>query len=203
MIPSELVLATANRGKITELRALVDEWGIVDVRSLADFGPVVLPDEAGSTYRENAELKARAVAAATGLPALADDSGLEVDALDGAPGVRSARFAPDDPARVTRLLTALRGVETVRRGARFRCAVVLAWPDGRVVSAEGSCEGRIAAEPQGSGGFGYDPVFIAEEAGRTFAQVTAAEKRALSHRARAMRALGMRLHNIARRGAPC
>lgn len=203
MIPSRLVLATANPGKVRELRALVAAWGAVEVRALADVGPVVLPPETGTTYGENAELKARAVAAATGLPALADDSGLEVDALDGAPGVRSARFAPDDPSRVAGLLAALAGVEPGGRGARFRCVVVLAWPDGRLVSAEGSCEGWIATHARGSGGFGYDPVFVAAETGRTFAEATADEKRALSHRARAMHALGMRLQNIARGGAPC
>lgn len=188
MIPSRLILATANAGKVAELSGLVREWGVREVRSLADMPGVALPDEDGATYADNAALKARAVAAATGLPALADDSGLEVEALAGAPGVRSARFAPSDGERITRLLDALRGV-TDRR-ARFRAVVVLAWPDGREERAEGVCEGRIAEAATGGGGFGYDPVFVADALGRTFAEATAEEKARVSHRAGAVRALG-------------
>lgn len=193
MIPSRLVLATTNPGKIVELRALVGEWGPVDVVSLADFPDVRPPEESGATYLENALLKARAVAAATGLPALADDSGLEVDALGGAPGVRSARFAPSDAQRVDRLLTALLGVAD--RRACFRCVVVLAWPDGRTEEAEGVCAGRVAEHADGAGGFGYDPVFVSDELGlgRTFASAPERDKARVSHRARAMRALGGRL----------
>ena len=191
MIPSQLVLATANPGKTRELRALVGEWGPIDVRSLADFPGVRLPEEDGATYADNAVLKARAVAAATGLPALADDSGLEVEALSGAPGVRSARFAPSDAERIARLLEVLRDADD--RRARFRCVVVLAWPDGRLEQAEGACTGRIAERTIGAGGFGYDPLFVADELGRTFAAATAEEKARVSHRARAVRALGERL----------
>lgn len=195
MIPSCLVLATSNPGKVVELRGLVREWGRVDVRSLGEFPGLVLPEEDGATYAANAGRKAQAIAVATGLPALADDSGLEVDALGGAPGVRSARFAPSDDARIAKLLAALRDVTD--RGARFRAVVVLAWPDGREEQAEGLCAGRIAATPDGAGGFGYDPVFVAAELGRTFAAATAAEKARVSHRARAMRALGARLASSA------
>jgi XTP/dITP diphosphohydrolase len=163
------------------------------VRSLADVPPLVLPEETGATYEANATLKARAVAAAAGLPALADDSGLEVDALDGAPGVRSARYGASDGERIGRLLAALAGRRGKERAARFRCVVSLAWPDGRVVSAEGACEGTITEAPEGQGGFGYDPVFHATELGRTFAAASSAEKARVSHRARAMRALGRRL----------
>ena len=191
MIPSRLVLATANVGKARELRELVEAWGALDVQSLRDFPDVGLPEEDGVTYVENALLKARAVAAATRLPALADDSGLEVDALSGAPGVRSARFAPTDAARIARLLDALRGA--VDRRARFRCVVALAWPDGRTEHAEGVCTGRIAERADGVGGFGYDPVFVADELGRTFAAATREEKARVSHRARAVRALSGRL----------
>lgn len=191
MIPSQLVLATANPGKTRELRALVGEWGPIDVRSLADFPDVRLPEEDGATYADNAVLKARAVATATGLPALADDSGLEVEALSGAPGVRSARFAPSDAERIARLLEVLRDAED--RRARFRCVVALAWPDGRFEQAEGACTGRIAERTIGAGGFGYDPLFVADELGRTFAAATAEEKARVSHRARAVRALGERL----------
>jgi XTP/dITP diphosphohydrolase len=191
VIPSQLVLATANPGKTRELRALVGEWGPIDVRSLADFPGVRLPEEDGATYADNAVLKARAVATATGLPALADDSGLEVEALSGAPGVRSARFAPSDAERIARLLEVLGDAED--RRARFRCVVAVAWPDGRLEQAEGACTGRIAERTIGAGGFGYDPLFVADELGRTFAAATAEEKARVSHRARAVRALGERL----------
>jgi XTP/dITP diphosphohydrolase len=203
VIPSRLVLATANPGKVAELRQLVLEWGSVEVRSLGDFPGAILPEEDGPTYAANATLKAHAVAAATGLPALADDSGLEVDALGGAPGVQSARYAPSDRERITKLLAALRGVTD--RGARFRAVVVLAWPDGRTVEGEGVCTGRIADAPKGSGGFGYDPVFVADEIGRAFGVVTPSEKARVSHRARAMRALGARLASSTLRppGAAC
>jgi XTP/dITP diphosphohydrolase len=198
VIPSRLVLATANPGKTRELRALVGEWGTIDVRSLADFPDVRLPEEDGATYAENAALKARAVATETGLPALADDSGLEVEALSGAPGVRSARFAPSDAERIARLLEVLRDADD--RRACFRCVVALAWPDGRLEQAEGACAGRIAERTIGAGGFGYDPLFVADELGRTFAAATAEEKARVSHRARAVRALGGRLG--ARSGRP-
>jgi XTP/dITP diphosphohydrolase len=203
VIPSRLVLATANPGKVAELRQLALEWGTVDVRSLAEFPGVVLPQEDGATYAANAGRKAHAVAVATGLPALADDSGLEVDALAGAPGVHSARFAPSDDERIAKLLSALRGVAD--RTARFRAVVVLAWPDGRDAQGEGLCAGRIAETPDGGGGFGYDPVFVADDLGHTFGAATPAEKARVSHRARAMRALGARLTSSALRrpGAPC
>jgi XTP/dITP diphosphohydrolase len=191
VIPSRLVLATANPGKVVELSQLVRAWGPIEVLSLADFPGLTLPAENGASYLDNALLKARAVAAGSHLPALADDSGLEVAALAGAPGVQSARFAPSDPERIARLLAALRG--TSDRRAHFRCVVVLVWPDGRSASAEGSCVGRIAERPEGAGGFGYDPVFIADELGQTFAAAAAEEKARVSHRARAMRALGARL----------
>jgi XTP/dITP diphosphohydrolase len=208
MIPPRLVLATTNPGKLEELRALVAEWGPVEVESLTAFPGVAPGEETGASYAENAVAKARAVAAATGLPALGDDSGLEVDTLGGAPGVRSARWAGEaagDAGRVARLLAALVGVPDHARGARFRCVVALAWPDGRVETAAGECRGRIAAASAGTRGFGYDPVFVADDLGRTFAEASAAEKRAVDFRARAMRALGARLRALALRGAggPC
>ncbi|HJQ84095.1 MAG TPA: non-canonical purine NTP pyrophosphatase, partial [Candidatus Binatia bacterium] len=136
MIPPRLVVATGNAGKLAELRALVLEWGPAEVLSLADFPGAACPEERDTSYAENAVAKAAAVAAATGLPALGDDSGLEVDALDGAPGIRSARFAATDPERVAKLLVMLRDVPEPARGARFRCVVALAWPDGRTLTAE-------------------------------------------------------------------
>jgi len=193
MIPPRLVLATANRGKLEELRALVAEWGPAEVRSLADFPGVTCPEETGGSYLENALAKARTVAAATALPALADDSGLEAEGLGGAPGVRSARYAPTDAARVARLLAELAGVPRAARRACFRCVVALAWPGGAAVTAEGTCRGRIAIAPSGGGGFGYDPVFVADGLGCSFAAAAPADKQRVSHRARAVRALGARL----------
>jgi XTP/dITP diphosphohydrolase len=196
MIPARLVLATGNPGKARELRTLVEEWGLVETLDLQAFAHVVLPEEHAASYEENAAGKARATAAATGLPALADDSGLEVDALGGEPGPRSARWAgpaATDGERVAKLLGALAGVPDGERGARFRCAVALAWPDGRLTTAEGDCRGRIARAPEGREGFGYDPVFVADDLGRTLASATPVEKQRVSHRARAMRRLGARL----------
>jgi XTP/dITP diphosphohydrolase len=194
MIPRRVVLATANAGKIAELGPLVAEWGGVTVRTLAHHPGVMLPVESGHTYAENAIVKACAVARAVGLPALADDSGLEVDALGGAPGVHSARYAgPDDAARVAKLLGELASVPAKRRTARFCCVVALAWPEGRLETATGECAGRIATAPHGAGGFGYDPIFVADELGETLAAVAPADKQRVSHRARAVRALGARL----------
>jgi XTP/dITP diphosphohydrolase len=133
------------------------------------------------------------VCEATGLPALADDSGIEVDALGGAPGVLSARYADSEESRNARLLAELRDVPEARRTARYRAAAALALPDGRIVVAEGSCEGRIALAPRGRGGFGYDPIFFSVELGRTVGEASAVEKARISHRARAMRALGAKL----------
>jgi XTP/dITP diphosphohydrolase len=196
VIPDRLILATANRGKVRELGTMLAAWPLRELRALDAFPAIVMPPEDGATYAENAALKARAVADATGWPALADDSGLEVAALDGAPGIRSARWAVDDAARVARLLAALAGCDD--RRARFVCVVALAWPDGRVVCADGACPGVIATAPVGQGGFGYDPVFVADAlGGRTFAEVGASEKDAVSHRVHAIRALETRL-----RGAP-
>jgi XTP/dITP diphosphohydrolase len=193
MTLDRLVLATANPGKVRELTALVREWGGVDVLSLADVGPVEMPDETGATYAENAALKARAVCAATSLPALADDSGIEVDALGGRPGVYSARYAASEGAANAKLLAELRDVPDGRRTARYQAVVVLALPDGRLFDDRGTCEGRIAGAPRGDGGFGYDPIFVSTELGRVVAEASAEEKARVSHRAQAVRALGRRL----------
>jgi XTP/dITP diphosphohydrolase len=191
MIPDRLVLATANPGKIAELRALVGEWGSVETQGIDTLGGMVLPPEGEASYAENAIAKARAVALASGLPALGDDSGLEVDALGGAPGVLSARLAATDPERIATLLARLANASD--RRAHFRCVVAIAWPDGRVETAEGTCAGLIVEAPVGRGGFGYDPIFLADELGHTFAEATASEKARVSHRARAVRALGRHL----------
>lgn len=162
------------------------------VMSLAPFVPVPTVREDGDSYRANAEIKALAYAEHTGSMTLADDSGLEVDALDGAPGLYSARFAgavSNAAANIDRLLTALASVPDERRSARFRCAIALAHPNGEIRTAEGTCEGWIANGSRGRGGFGYDPVFRPAHATATFAEMIDEEKDEVSHRANALRAL--------------
>jgi len=186
-----LVMATRNAGKVDEIRRLLDGMDL-DVRSLADFPGVPEVVEDGETFRDNALKKALTVSAATGCLALADDSGLEVDALGGAPGVRSARFAGEaasDAENNAKLLELLAGLPEERRTARFRCVLVLADPSGRRVFAQGACEGRITVKPAGTGGFGYDPVFFVPALGRTMAELEPAEKNRISHRGEALRRL--------------
>ncbi|HMK12327.1 MAG TPA: RdgB/HAM1 family non-canonical purine NTP pyrophosphatase [Acidimicrobiales bacterium] len=190
----KVVLASANPDKAKEILEIVGPLGIeVEPR------PASIPDveEDADTLHDNARLKAMAIAAATGEPALADDTGLEVDALDGAPGVRTARFAGEDATysdNVDLLLHSLRDVPTAQRSARFRTVATVCWPDGREVAAEGEVRGHIAPEARGARGFGYDPVFVPDEGdGRTFAEMSEAEKHALSHRGRAFRALAAKL----------
>jgi non-canonical purine NTP pyrophosphatase (RdgB/HAM1 family) len=193
--PSRLALATRNPGKVREILEICSDW---PVRwSLAtDAGGPAWPqvEETGETYLDNALLKARAAASALGVPAVADDSGIEVDALGGGPGPVSARFAgprSTDEENLLLLIERLRGVAPEERTARYRCVAACAWPDRREVWAEGACEGRLILEPRGSGGFGYDPVFIPEgEVDRTMAQLSAQEKNSISHRGRALRSLG-------------
>jgi XTP/dITP diphosphohydrolase len=182
-----LVLATGNAKKVVEVQGYLPA---LEVRSLADHPSIAMPPEDGETFEENAAAKALHVARALGLPVLADDSGLEVDALGGAPGVRSARYAEgSDRDRVVKLLGALEGVPPAARGARFVCALALATPDGRVERVRGTVEGSILAEARGEGGFGYDPVFLVGGGGRTMAELTLAEKNAISHRGRALAAM--------------
>ncbi len=186
----KLVFASRNAGKLREASALLAPLGF-EVAPLADFTDADVEEDA-DTFAGNAEKKARAAVAATGLPALADDSGLEVDALDGAPGVRSARFAGaphDDAANNALLLARLDAVPDAARTARFRCVVVYLEPGGAPRVAEGTCEGRILCAPRGAGGFGYDPLFLPDGQTRTMAELTVEEKNRLSHRARALRAL--------------
>jgi XTP/dITP diphosphohydrolase len=188
---SRIVLASGNAGKAREVEALLGgRYAIVLQR---DCGVEPVP-ETGTTFAENALIKARHAARVSGLPALADDSGIEVDALDGAPGVYSARYAgpgASDADNVRKLLEALRDVPDDRRTARFRCVLAfVAGPDDPApVLASGTWEGRIATVPAGGGGFGYDPVFIDSDSGRTGAELTAAEKNARSHRGQALRDL--------------
>lgn len=184
----KLVLATHNEGKVRELRELLAGTGY-DVVSLAEYPHVPEVIEDGDTFRANAVKKARQVAAAVGEIALADDSGLEVDYLNGAPGVHSARFAGtghDDAANNQKLLKLLQGVPPEKRTARFRCVVAVATPDGRVETAEGTCEGLIIDEPRGENGFGYDPLFWVSEYGKTFAELDGTTKNSISHRGQAL-----------------
>jgi XTP/dITP diphosphohydrolase len=188
-VGKRLLLATNNPGKAAEYRGLLEGcgWELVAPR---DLGLHLEVEEAGADYAENARIKAEAFAKASGLVALADDSGIEVDALGGAPGSLSARFGGEDASdaqRVALLLERLAGVPPERRSARFRCLIAVARPDGEVSLFEGQCEGRVAEEPRGEGGFGYDPVFLLPERGLTLAELPPEEKNAVSHRGRAAR----------------
>jgi XTP/dITP diphosphohydrolase len=186
----EVVLATSNPGKLLEVRGLLGDLPIL-LRSAEAFPDVLLPEE-GDDYRANAVAKARTAARDTGRLALADDSGLEVEALGGGPGPRSARYGGpglDDRGRIAVLLEALANVPAERRRARFVCVAALATPEGEVVTARGECAGRILDAPRGRGGFGYDPVFEPEGRGRSMAELPPGVKNRISHRARAFRAL--------------
>ena len=181
------VLATHNPGKLREMGEILKDFGI-EVVSPRDLGITVDVEETGTTFAENAMLKAKAICKAAGLPAIADDSGLCVDALGGAPGVYSARYGGeglDDKGRYLLLLSSLRGAPT--RAAHFACAVACAFPNGDTLTAEGRCDGSIAYAPLGEGGFGYDPVFLLPGTGKTFGQLTQEEKSAVSHRGRALK----------------
>ena len=192
----KLMLATTNPGKVREFKALLGQYELMQGLTLLtpqDWpGPLPEVEETGATFAENARLKAVTLAQATGLPALADDSGLCVDALGGEPGLHSARWAGagvSDKERNARLLERLAGVPAEERTARYVCVVSLALPDGRSTEAEGICEGVILEMPHGSNGFGYDPLFLVPELGRTMAELAETEKNQVSHRAQAVTAL--------------
>ena len=205
---NRLVLATGNRGKVEEFRAALAPLDL-ELLAAADLELGDPPEESGLTYEENALLKAAHAAHASGLPALADDSGLEVDALGGAPGIYSARFGGrlSDGERIAHLLQKLKDVPEGERGAGFRCALVLAWPNGKVISFSGSCRGRILLGPRGEAGHGYDPIFWSQDLQKTFAQATTREKESVSHRGRAVAKLlewaeeGLALFEPEREGA--
>jgi XTP/dITP diphosphohydrolase len=193
--PARLVFATGNRGKLREVAEILAPAGVT-VLGIADVAPAWHVVEDGATFAANARLKAESAARLTGLPALGDDSGLEVDALGGRPGVRSARYAGEhasDAENTALLLRELVDIPDEQRGARFRCALVVAWPDGRWTEADGCCEGRIARAPRGTGGFGYDPVFVDPASGRTFAELPVEAKNSFSHRRRALDALARKV----------
>jgi len=186
----KLLIATHNQGKKAEYAGLLRGLEL-ELTTLDEVGIVHDVEENGATYQENALLKARAYAQISGLLTLADDSGLEVDALGGAPGVRTARYAGQgagDRERYELLLRNMQHVPDAQRTARFRCVIALAWPGGRTEVVEGTCEGSITHEPRGSHGFGYDPVFYVPEYGCTMAELPAEVKNRISHRARAAQA---------------
>lgn len=190
-LPNKVVLATGNAGKIKELARLLDGLG-VEVVAQSEFG-VSDAVESGVTFAENSLIKARHAAVATGLPAIADDSGLSVDALDGAPGVYSARYAgpdADDERNNDKLLAALEAVDDDQRGAAFHCvATYVAADEDRVIQTEGVWRGSILRQRQGAGGFGYDPIFLDPQSGMSSADLTPEQKSARSHRGQALRAL--------------
>jgi XTP/dITP diphosphohydrolase len=192
---SKLLIATHNQGKFVEMAQILSRLE-VDLVGLSDVGIDWDVEETGETIPANAILKAESYARASGMLALADDSGLEVDALDGAPGVRSARFGDEglDPeGRYRLLLEKLEGVPWERRTARFRCVVAVAGPDGLLATEQGTVEGHVTLEPSGTGGFGYDPVFFVSGEGTTMAQLPAQVKNRISHRGRALAAILPRL----------
>jgi XTP/dITP diphosphohydrolase len=197
-VKGPVVLATRNTGKIVELRRILSDYDI-DLVGLEEFPDVPDVAETGDTFVANARLKAHAVSQATGLLAVADDSGLAVDALNGMPGVLSARWSGrhgDDVANLDLVLAQLSDVPAERRGAAFICAAVAATPDGREVVAEGRIDGALITEPRGSNGFGYDPIFVPSGETRTTAEMPAAEKDAISHRGKAFRALAPQLGSL-------
>ncbi len=190
--PERLAIATRNAHKLRELAAICADWPVEWVTVETHDGEWPEVEEPHDTYLRNALEKAHAVAQALGIPAVADDSGLEVDALGGAPGPRSARYAGQgatDADNRYQLLAALKGIPGAGRSARFRCVAAVAWPGGRELHAEGACEGVLETKERGSGGFGYDPLFVPEGWARTMAELEPGEKDRISHRGRAFRAL--------------
>lgn len=198
MAQPRLLIATNNRDKVTELKGLLGDCGW-EIVAPADLGIEVEVEETGTTYSENARLKAEAFASASGLAALADDSGLEVDALDGEPGALhhvNGWDGRDQAERIQILLTAMLELPKSRRAGRFRAVIVVVLPDGRVLEEEGVCEGVIATAPVGEGGFGYDPVFFLPDRGMTMAQLSTEEKNRISHRGIAARRMAEKLRSL-------
>lgn len=191
-----IVLATTNKGKTREITALLKGFD-VEIKNLDDFGPIPEVIEDGHTFDDNAYKKASFTARVLGYPAMADDSGLCVDALDGAPGVYSARYAGEnasDEDNVDKLLTSLKGIEN--RNAAFKCVISIAVPTGAALTYEGECRGVITEKPAGNNGFGYDPLFFYPELNKTFAQLTIAEKGLVSHRGKALKEISDEMEKI-------
>ena len=200
MTTRTVALASRNPGKLREIHSILAAAGVdVAVVSSDEFPDWIPPEETEPDYAGNAFLKARSLAAFAGVAALADDSGIEVDALGGAPGVRSARFAGEnatDEHNLNKLIDRIRLVPTYERTARYRCVAVLVTPGGDEWRADGTVEGRLIVEPRGDGGFGYDPIFIAEGESRTMSELTSSEKDRISHRGKAFRGLVDRLREV-------
>lgn len=188
---NRLVIATHNRKKAGEMvTILADRLRNIEILTLADFPAAVEPEESGSTYAENAIIKAEVACAATQLPALADDAGLEIDFLGGQPGLYSKRFAGEDtpfPDKMARILQIMEGVPPEMRKARFRCCIAYARPNHATLTFEATCEGRIHTEPSGAGGFGYDPIFWLDGLRCTMADLTDEQKHEISHRGKVLR----------------
>ena len=194
-VETRFILATRNTGKIREMNEILFPLGVETV-SQKEAGVSVQVQETGETFAENAALKAKAVCEASGLPAIADDSGLCVDALNGGPGVYSARYGGpelDDAGRCRLVLNSVRG--QTNRQAHFRCSIAAAFPNGDMVTAEGVCDGLLAFAPMGKNGFGYDPIFLYPSMGKTFAEMDDAEKNAVSHRGKALTAFAQALED--------
>jgi XTP/dITP diphosphohydrolase len=190
--PPRIAIASRNAHKLREIRRICADWPAEWLTVDDHEGSWPDVEETGSTYLENARLKGVAVAAAVGAPALADDSGIEVDALGGRPGPWSARFAGEDATderNLRELIRALKGVPRAGRTARYRCVALLAYPDGPEIHAEGVCEGTLITKPRGRSGFGYDPIFVPAGWDRTMAELSDEEKDVISHRGRGLRAL--------------
>jgi XTP/dITP diphosphohydrolase len=192
--PERLAIASRNAHKLRELGRICAGWPVEWV-TVETHDPTAFPDveETGDTYLANAMLKATQVSSALGVPAIADDSGIEVDALGGAPGPRSARYAGEgatDEQNLDALMRAVRGVPAGGRTARYRCVAAVAWPDGRSAHADGVCDGALVSKRRGAGGFGYDPIFVPAGWDETMAELTDDQKDRISHRGRAFRALG-------------
>jgi XTP/dITP diphosphohydrolase len=192
--PKEILIATTNLGKVREIEPMLKDLGFLEIKTLKDFSPIPPPEEKGNTFLENALEKASYYAKNFNILTLADDSGLEVEALSGAPGIHSSRFAGDkatDEENIKKLLRLLEGVPFEKRKARFVCVIVVYHPSGKWIYAEGEWQGYIAEEPRGTQGFGYDPVFLVPEYNleRTAAELSKEEKNRISHRAKAIRAI--------------
>lgn len=191
----DLLLATNNSKKLKEIREILGEAYTGSIFSAADFPNFPEPEENGTTFQENARLKAVYYAERTGHITLADDSGLCVDALDGRPGVKSARYAETEQLRIEKLLQELQDVPAEKRTARFQCTICVAFPDGTYFAEDGILEGRIGTHPRGDQGFGYDPIFLVEGSDQTLAEISADQKNLISHRGQAMKKIRANLLN--------
>ncbi len=198
-MPERIIFATGNEDKMREIRMILADLKVLVV-SLREAGITAEIEENGTSFEENAVIKAKAIMELTGEAVMADDSGLQIDYLDGAPGIYSARFMGEDTSydvKNAALLEKLEGVPEERRTARFVCAIACALPDGRILTSRGTMEGRIGYEIRGENGFGYDPIFFLPECGCTSAEISAEKKNELSHRGKALRSMREKLEELA------